>query len=395
MQQDKRLGWTYSKFVFMYVLNYMIVSIFMPFLPLYYHNIGFNYFQIGVLTAIGPFSSIFIQPVWAVTSDKLQSHKRVLQIVIVGSLGTILLFFIAESFLAIFWVVLLFFSFFSAIMPMSDSITLGFTRKTRTRFSYIRLGGTIGFAAMVIVSGLIFDVDPRHSFGAAAIGFFLLLIVTFFIPTFSNPKEKKRSGLLKELLQNRRFVCLLAFLLMIYTSISAVHSFLSVYISDLGYSGQFVGFAMAISASSEIPVLLLIDRLYKRFSMGKMLLFAGFITVLRLTLLMLSSHFAGIALSQAMHGMTYMIAYFTGITFINREIPERMRTAALSMTMVMHMGLGVVLGSILGGFIAQMLSLRATFLVYAISMLIAAVLATFLYRRRHANGLLGARTRDS
>lgn len=49
-----------------------------PFLSAYYKRIGLSFTQIGVLLAIGPIFAIFIQPLWAMLSDRTGKRKLLL-----------------------------------------------------------------------------------------------------------------------------------------------------------------------------------------------------------------------------------------------------------------------------------------------------------------------------
>ncbi len=369
-----------------YFLYFMVASVFTPYFSAYYQNLGFSMVQIGTLTAIGSVCAVLVQPLWSSLADRLGNRLLVLRIVVAGSLATILLLVLPRSFFPLFLTVTLFQSFFTAIIPVQDAISLTYCNQRRKSYAGVRIGGPIGYALLVVFTGKLAGStveDMHRTFLVGAAGFLVLLILTRFMPRNDSGVVNRSLGSIGTLLRNRRLVLFLMYMFAYQLGLTFLFSFIALYIRGLGLSNSYIGYSMCIAASTEIPVLLVIDRVLKRVSPARLLLFSGLVLAVRLVLTAQADSFAGIALAQLFHGMCFMTAFYSGMQFINREVPAELKASGVGLLTLIQAGFAAILSSIGGGFLADLFSIRTVLRLDAGFMLLLTLAGTAAYLLRH------------
>jgi len=163
---------------------------------------------------------------------------------------------------------------------------------------------------------------------------------------------------------------------------------LSVRIHELHYSNDFVGYACAISAITEIPILLVITRCYKKFGIIKIIIFAGLMMSLRMILCSQAAGIEMILAAQLLHGFTYMTVHYSTITYINDELPADSKSFGQSLLAVSQSGFGSIIGSIGGGYVSDAAGIAPAYALIGLSVLavtMLSILAGFIrYRLKKA-----------
>lgn len=377
---------TFCVLVFFNALVYISNATFTPYITTYYKSRGITVAEIGILTAIGPLVALFLQPMWGILADRTGKHLWFLRVAAAGSMLSVLFFYRAASYPE-FAAVMALYSFFSIVIaPLGDAVAVGYVQEHGYRFSIVRMGGTVGYAIVVGIAGTYINRNPSLSFGLTAAVFALVLLSTFAMPGGRRKEERpKDRSAIRKILRNKkvRFVFFYAFLFQ--TALGFYSSFFSVFVVDQGYDNGTIGMLMCISASSEIPVLLLIDRVMKRFRLESMLMFSGFLMVVRMLLPLVPGLFF-LALSQMLGGLTYMVTYYCTVMFINENLGEKLRGTGMSLLCMVQTGLASLFSNILGGCLGQAFGLRMTFLLYAAALLAAMLLCVPFLRRSAALG---------
>lgn len=348
-------------------LAYVATSVFGPFLTAHYASLGISNLQIGILTAIGPLSAMVIQPTWALISDKSGSRVGVLKVAVLGATLCVLLYMLGTNFWSLAIITFLYVSFQSPILPMGDAITVNYLQRTPYRYSFVRMGGTLGFALCTVLSGLFIRKNPNLSFALGAIFFFLLFITVCRMPKVQQDSVKREKKKLNfgSLFRNKKILFVLFMACSIQVALSCYNSFLGVYIRDMGLGSAHIGLASMTSALSEVPILLTIDKVMRRVSIKKILLFSGFMTTVRLLLLAGASNMGMIIIAQLFQSFSYMTVHYSSITFINQEVEEDLKTSGQMLLALVQGGLGSILGNILGGYLSGIIGMNSTFFIYA------------------------------
>lgn len=375
---------------------YISSSLYGPFLSSYYSAGGISSIEIGILLTIGPITSILIQPLWAMASDRTGRRKAVLALVTLGSAAAMFSYYLGSSFVTYFIATLLVSVFSTSIVPLSDAIIIREAGRINYGFAQIRMGGTIGFSLTVVFAGSILKSYPDFMFFMGFIGYLLLFLFVMRLPADERALRKADSGTYGYTIRSRArdffdiFQSNTAYLILAYALISQIGlsfywSFLGVYLHDSGYGQGILGWMNCASALSEIPALLLINRLIKKFGSIKILTSSCIILSLRIFLVTMGT-LPFFFTAQILQGISYMTIYFSCAVYINDNVKPGKQALGQSALAITQMGIGSIIGNIAGGHLVGFLGIRNAYILMSIVILFitAALTATrsILHKKR-------------
>lgn len=361
-------------------LYWVSMALYTPFIIGYYTQKGISAMQIGVLAAIGPLVSIFIQPFWAYLSDKTHKRRLVLALVAFGSAAGILTYLCSEGFAAYVLATLLLTAFNTSLLPLCDALVTHIAAQNQVDFSRIRIGGTVGYAVTALLVGRFLEGTPVLIFLLGCAGFAAFGLSVLFLPKDEPApaaRERQSGG---KVFRTRQiyFVLLIAFLLQVGLSVLGVYY--PVLALDLGYGQSIVGLSSCISALSEVPILLFADRLVRRFGAVPLLIFSALMMALRMALCS-TGWLPLMLISQLLQSVSYMTSYYSCVRFISENAYPDKISQGQSRLAIVQAGAGTVVGNLLGGWLTDHMGVPAAYrLVAAVVSLLAGLIA-LAYRR--------------
>jgi len=378
-----------AAFVLYYAMIWMTSSIVGPYLGAYYVDMGFSVFQIGLLSSVGALVCLFIQPLWGVASDRCAHPLRILRTVFFAVGALVLLFLLGRQYWHFLLISLVYSACNSAVMPLSDAYTLRYLNAHGLKFSHIRLAGTVGYAFSVFVLGRVLGgQELAIIFFIGACMNILCIASTWLLPKLARPAGTVRErsgqrGSLKQVMDGE-LVLMLFFALAMQVALGFHGTFLSVYVKELGCENSMIGVLQCTSALSEVPVLLLIDRMMRKWNVFRILSAAGAVMVLRMVLDSLAA-VGGIPVllaSQLLQGVTYMSLSYCCILYMSQKMPPHMKTTGQSLLQGVQGGLGSILANVGGGWLGDALGIQRSYLVVGAMILCATGVFLFGMRKK-------------
>ena len=351
----------YYAFIMYYWFIYMAISVFMTYIGLYYLELGYSSSVIGGLTAIGPITAIFVQPIWGVFSDKVKYRRTMLMVALAGSTTAAFLFRLNTAFIFVLFMTILYMSFFTATRPMEDAIALEYTQKHGFSFAPIRLSGTLGFAFMVLFAGQLIGNDITNLFPISAVLMTLALAIVFLFPKTSGNIDQKKKIQVWRIFSKPEILFVLTYTFIVYIALGFYNSFISIYMRSFGATNSQIGLAMSLSAFSEVPILLFINKAVRRFGSRNILLFAGLMTAFRMLIFAQATTFSTLIFSQLLHGATFITIYYCSVTIVNVEMPTQLKSTGQSILALFATGLSRIIGSLVGGSLSDVFGIDRTF----------------------------------
>ncbi|MDR0269303.1 MFS transporter [Paenibacillus sp.] len=350
-----------SKLLPLKAFNFLIYGtmvIFTSFFQLYLQDAGMNKLEIGSLMSLGPLVSLFAYPFWTIWSDRLQNTRRILLIMMTGTLLLIQFVFHASTYNMVYLAMILFFFFQSPMFAQSNTLILGYVADKPQKFGIFRNWGSIGWAVAAVSAGLLIDRIGISRLSFLITGILILAIGTVLLlpprKTSSETPPIRLRGF-AHFAFNRYFVSFT--LLGILVSVPNVmnNTFMSLYITELGGSKTMVGLAVFLSSFLEIAVLVLFHRYLKR-SLPTLVGCLALVSVLfciRWLLMASTAHPLEIALIQVMHCITFGGYFYVGTQVVSQLVPPVHRASAQSLFTLTWSGISGVIGSLVGGWFYQ------------------------------------------
>ena len=361
-----------------------------PFISAYYKRIGLSFTQIGVLLAIGPIFAIFIQPLWAMLSDRTGKRKLLLILLALCTAGAYLLYYLGASFAVCLLAVLVVSLFSLALLPLCDALVIDRANAYGFPFARIRIGGTLGYAAMVFGAGMFLEKFDGAQFAVAAVAYLLFAGAVMLLPQGgareeaaparreAAPARKKAVPARESIFDTSEILFVLALALIESLGLGFCGSFMGSYAVELGFGSSLIGVLSCISALSEVPILLFAGKLVDRFGEIPLLIFSGVMMSLRLFLTGMGLVPAMIS-AQLLQSVTYMTTYICCTQYISKHVRAGKMSQGQSALAIVQSGLAAVASNLFGGMLVDAVGTRQAFFAVAAGVLVVALLVGGVY----------------
>ena len=358
-----------------YFLYYAAMASFMPFIVLFYQQLGFTGVQIGLLTGVPPLITLFAGPFFAGVADSTRRHNLILGTGILGAAVIVFSISLLSNFFAIFFLVLAFNVFFSPVASLSDSATMSMLGEERAMYGRVRLGGTFGWGIFAQIAGILLY---KYGLNILFYVYSAIMLVNFFVSrklSFGKHEEHdKAHGSVLTFLTNRRWVIFLFSAFFGGLGSISVAAYLSPYLKELGANGNQIGFAFTIATLTKLPVFFFGDRLVKRFTPHGLFLIA-------LVLIGVRSLFFGIVntvslaiVVQAVGGMFFPAMWSAGVAYAYENAPAGLKSTAQGIFGAASFGIGSAVGGLVCGVLLERIGGRGMYLVLGITILVGLAL---------------------
>ena len=370
-----------SAFTF-YFMYFAALAALMPFLVLYYQQLGFSGAQIGLLTALSPLISLVGAPLWTGLADATRRHRLVLSLAILGALLLALVFPWFKAFGAVALIVGLFSFCIAPIVPLSDSATMAMLAGEKASYGRVRLGGTLGWGiAAPLVGMLVQAYGLKLAFWSySAVMAVALLVGQRFVFGLSVAGVSIRAGL-RMLMANRRWVLFMALAFVGGIGFAAINIYLFAYLEELKADPTMMGIALTIATLSELPVLFFANRLLRRLKAHGLLLLSLGVTGLRMLLYAAFNFPLGVLLVQITNGLTFPAAWVAGVSYADENAPAGLGATSQGLFGAMVMGIGSAAGGFFGGLLLGSIGARGMYLVLGVAVLLGLGLISLIEQR--------------
>jgi PPP family 3-phenylpropionic acid transporter len=217
----------------------------------------------------------------------------------------------------------------------------------------MRLGGSIGYAIMALISGFIIAGKTRLIFPLSITMFLTLAVAIALMPLIKGGRNKNEDGKKANyltLFKNRSLVVILFFNFLVYAPYFFYAIFIGVRMREVGATNQMIGLANFLAAFCEIPFLFLADRLLQKYGFKPLLLIAGSTMALRLFLSGIIESAWILVFIHMLHGTGHIIASYCTSRYINTTVPNELKASGQTLLGMVTYGLAKMIASLLGGY---------------------------------------------
>ncbi|MDF2722791.1 MAG: transporter [Paenibacillus sp.] len=364
---------------------YMTMALSVTYFPLYFNAKGYSSLQIGTIYSIGPFIGIAANLFWGYASDKLQTIRKVIIVMLCGQLLTTLVLTQLDA-IAWIYVTITAYNFFQTpINGLNDSLTLLSIRKTGKSYASFRVWGSLGFAFSSFTFGFVLHaVGVEHTLWFTVGTITLSLVLALFLIDRSGSRKGtiQMSGFYEVIKQPS----LQLFLLLIFTMSFAARAndgFLALSMRQMGASDTVIGWAWTASSLSEIPMFFWLSKNGHKFKELPLLMIASFFYAVRFFLVSIVTDPIWIIPLQLMHSITFGIFLVTALRYIQQLIPDEYRATGQAVYNIVWSCLSGLASGIIGGLVFDAWGSAAVYRIAAGSGLLACIgfLVTHLYQR--------------
>ena len=360
--------WAFGSFFFLYFAYVGLVS---PYASLFFLDRGFSVIEIAVLMSmlqitriVGPFS-------WGWLSDYLSNRIGIIRFCACLAAVTFLSIFFLNNYIAFFIWMFVLHTILSSLMPLGESATVHALFKDNSfdkRYGRLRLWGSIGFIAMVLFAGELFQrkgIELYPIVGAVILT--CLALVTFRL---HEPKMERRKMVKGELLivllnPDVRWFLLSGFF-MIFAH-AALYVFYSLYLADLGYDKFQIGLFWALGVAAEVIFFYFQSKVLSRLDPEIVLQIAFGMGVFRFILMAFFPLTWVLILAQLMHAGTFGAHHSAATKLLQRWFTGPLQARGQALMATVSYGLGGTLGGLLAGWLWDATVPRNVFVMAALA----------------------------
>ena len=318
-------------------------------------QIGAAYSAMAIATVISPF---FV----GMIADRFFSAQKVLGILHLG--GAILLFeltSIADPH-AFSWVVLIYSLLYAPTLALANSVAFRQMQDPSKEFPSVRVFGTIGWIVTGWLLDKVFHISTDQlafTFKMAAVASVVLGLLSFFLPP-TPPKAKGTKSSFAQILgvdafvlfKDTSFTIFFIASVLICIPLSFYYSLTNLFLTDAGMKN--VTSNMTFGQFSEAFFIILIPFFFRRLGVKWMIVLGMIAWTLRFICFGMGNAgagewmlFAGIIL----HGVCYDFFFVTGQIYTDSKAGLKIQSSAQGMITMATYGIGMVIGTVLSGYV--------------------------------------------
>jgi PPP family 3-phenylpropionic acid transporter len=340
--------WRLSGYYFFY---FAFIGAFSPYFGLYLQSLSFSAWDIGLLMSQMQLMRLFGPYLWGALADRLARRVPIIRLAGLVSLIGFSAFFFVQSFEAFLVAMALLAFFWSAALPLVETVTFDHLRAEPARYSRIRLWGSVGFIVAVMGTGALLDHLPLPSLLWVIVGSLLgILLYSLAIPEAPVHAHLDAHPPVREILRQPCVRALFGSCFAMSAAHGALYIFYSIYLADHGYSKSLVGGLWSLGVLVEIAVFFYMPRLMRRFGLRNLLLASFVAAVLRFLMIGWGVDWlAVVVFAQVLHGLTFGAYHAASITAVNCWFPGRSQARGQALYSSLSFGAGGLLGGLLSG----------------------------------------------
>ena len=350
------------------VVYYIANCMYQSYMSLYYTAVGFTAAQMGMVNAGVALVSMAAQPLWGTLGDRVRNRAGLIALLALASGAVAFAFRWFQAFLPLMLLSCLFSWFYTSVQPMGDSLLLPALDERGLPFGPFRLAGGMSFAVSGVFFGRLLDHPGRALLIPAYLAALCLATAaaTFTLPRAEVKKAGRRKLSFSELFKYKELIRLLAFMAPVQITMGYFYTFFSPHFVSLpGGSGGKLGICYFISAMSEVPFLLLSDKLFDRFGAGRLMRLSAVTLSVRWLIVGLAQNAWIVMASQALHGWGFIVMTVCMAKYISRSVPEELQASGQMLLAIVSFGIARAAGNLGGGLLAGLMGRQNVFFVCA------------------------------
>ena len=361
---------------------------------IYLQEVGFTASQLGLLNALTSILSIASVSFWGMVSDRIGSLRKVLITVLVGGVGLFALIPLIPAGLPystalFFCLVPLVYFFRGSMSTYAENLLVRNSNELRLNYGLLRSVGSFLFMiGSFTISFLLPTVGVASTFWLTALLTVPAIVLTLFArePDARPPKKGEKQKLnLGELFQNRAYVSFMVIGFLLYTGSTCEGTYLPYFMADANIPSVRYGIFLGARALLEIPFLLLMVRLRRRFPLRLLVMGPPLLMGLECVLLGLWAHsFPTMLVSCCFFGLGNGLLIGSSLNYVYELAPAHLKASAQAFFAAVSSVAGF-LGNLTGGVVYDAVGARPFYLLVAAVFALSFAVFFLTQRKRTAS----------
>lgn len=310
----------------------------LPFLAVRLSDAGLSDRSATAALALLPLGTLVGGPAWAWAVDRSQRGLGALRVALLGSAAAYGILILPLPGWALVAGVAAYACFRGPVFPLADASTVA---RVGRGYGRIRAMGSVGYIAMVLLTGWLGDARPWLPIALGAVLLGLAAGLTVGMPAIPPVAPPSRADL-RALLARPGVRELLGVTFLNGVSLSTYDHLFTLHVRRLGLGSEVSGAAVACGVAVEVGVLLAGAPLLARFGSGRLLVLACAVAVPRFALTAWTVEPAVLIGAQALHGLQFGAFWIAAVDRMSVLAPPSLRRSAQSLLPATGFGLATL-----------------------------------------------------
>lgn len=364
--------WRLSAYYFSY---FAFLGVFVPYFGLYLQSRSFSAWEIGLFMSQMQLMRLFGPYLWGALADRLGKRLFVIRLTSFGTLIAFSAFFWIDRFGAYMAAMAILAFFWSASLPLVETLTFDHLRENAARYSRVRLWGSVGFIAAVFACGSLLDFLPMDALLWFTVASLVAIVASSLaVPDAATHQSHEPSSPVADILALPGVRALLAAGLCMQAAHGAMNIFYSIYIAGLGYSKSVVGGLFSLGVVAEIAMFFFMSRVMRRYSLRRILIASFGVAVGRFLLIAWFPNLPVLVFAQTLHSLTFGAFHAASIAATNHWFRGSARARGQALYSSVAFGAGGLLGGLVSGWSWDHLGAGIAFTLSSLFALIGLIL---------------------
>ncbi len=343
---------THKRLSLHYFLYFSVLGALLPYLGLYLQSLNFNPIEIGQLLAALLLTKIVAPNVWGWLADRNGKTIHWIRVATGLTLLTGIGLVVFESYWGLMLTILLFSFFWHASLPQFESYTFGCLGDEKHRYGDIRLWGSVGFIAAVVLIGWQIEV-----FSVSVLPWDLLILLAlvwlsaYLVKDGKRHHESELSLGFFEILKRPEVISLLIVSFLAQLSHGVYYGFFTIQLSDLGYDKTTIASLWALGVVAEVAVFFWMRKIFSHYNVRFLILLSLFLTLVRWLMTgTLDDSLWWMIVAQLLHAASFGLFHAAAIHLIDDYFTGKHHGKGQAIYAASSHGLGGALGMLMAGY---------------------------------------------
>ena len=342
----------YWRLAGVYFFYFAYLGAFAPYFSLYLSSLGIAAAGIGAILALPQLVRIVAPHVWGWLADHGGHRLRVARIGTAIGTAVYCGLFAAQSFEALFAIVLLMSFFLSAALPQVELTTLSHLGARSTEYGRIRVWGSLGFIAAVLIVGYVLDVVPiavlLWIMLAILAGITILLLL---VPEAPQEAHAHDHTPIAHVMREPQVIALIVACALMAVAHGPYYTFYSIHLVGYGYTKGAVGWLWSLGVICEIAIFFWMAHLFRAFTLRQVLIVSFGLATIRFAIIAsCGDNLALLLIAQTLHAATFGSFHAAALGYVQRFFRGRNQARGQASYTSLTFGLGGTLGGFYAGY---------------------------------------------
>lgn len=342
----------YWRLAGVYFFYFAYLGAFAPYFSLYLSSLGIAAAGIGAILALPQLVRIVAPHVWGWLADHGGHRLRVARIGTAIGTAVYCGLFAAQSFEALFAIVLLMSFFLSAALPQVELTTLSHLGARSTEYGRIRVWGSLGFIAAVLIVGYVLDVVPiavlLWIMLAILAGITILLLL---VPEAPQEAHAHDHTPIAHVMREPQVIALIVACALMAVAHGPYYTFYSIHLVGYGYTKGAVGWLWSLGVICEIAIFFWMAHLFRAFTLRQVLIVSFGLATIRFAIIAsCGDNLALLLIAQTLHAATFGSFHAAALGYVHRFFRGRNQARGQAIYTSLTFGLGGTLGGLYAGY---------------------------------------------